>query len=114
MTTIAYEDAVQEQLPASSTLVYTCPATVASAHIIFGNCTNEDTTDSTLTVNIVQSGGAAGVTNIYLDAKTIAAGDTDNLSELINCVLKGGDAIYATAGDANRLNLKFAIKEIRS
>lgn len=112
MTTIRYADAVQEQLPATDTTVYTAPTNVKSAHIIFGNCTCEDATGDTLTVNLVQSGATAAVTNQYLSAKAIATGVSDSLSEIIGAVLMPGDFISAKAATADRLNLKFGIKEI--
>ncbi len=110
--TVRYDDAVQEQLPAINTLVYTCPSTAKSAQIIFGNCTNADTTDSTLTVNLVKSGDSAGVTNQYIDTKTIVAGDSDPLSEILGVTLLPGDFVSAIADVADRLNLKISIKVI--
>jgi len=110
--TITYIDAVSEQLPAADTLLYTCPTSASSAHIIYANCTCEDAAGDTITVNIVKSGESVAITNEYLQAKGVAAGQTDNLGELINVVLKPGDFISATAATANRLNLKIGIKEI--
>lgn len=110
--TIRYVDAVSEQLPATDTTIYTAPSGVESAHVVFGNCTNEDAVDTTLTINVVQSGGAVAVTNRYFPPKTITAGSTDSLSAIVNCVLKPGDFISAVAADAARLNLKLGIKEI--
>lgn|SRR3990167_3353726 len=110
--TILYEDAVSEQLPATDTTIYTCPATAKTAHIIFANATNEDAANTTVTVNIVQSGGSVAVTNRYIPPTTITAGTSDGLADIISCVLKPGDFISAVAGDASRINLKFGIKEI--
>lgn len=111
--TVTYVDAVQEQLPATDTTVYTCPSSgVSSAHVVFANCTCEDATGDSITINVVQSGGSVAVTNQYLQAKTVAAGATDNLSEIIGLVLKPGDFISAVAANANRLNLKIGIKQL--
>lgn len=112
--TISYVDEVSEQLPATDTTIYTCPATVSSAFVIYANCSNEDAVDTTLTVNIVQSGGSVAVTNRYLPPKTIAAGTYDPVVSIVGAVLKPGDFISAVAGAASRLNFKVGIKEIRS
>jgi hypothetical protein len=108
--TITYSDNVQEQLPTASQLAYTT-GTVNSAHIIYATVHNESTANVTIIVNIVQSGGTAGVTNQYV-SRTIAADTSVVLNEIINRVLKTGDTIYATAGTADALNLSIGVKEI--
>ena len=110
--TIIYIDAVSEQLPATDTTIYTCPALTKSAHILYANCTNEDATATTVAINIVQSGEAVAVTNLYVAPTTVAAGQSGGVSGLINAVLKPGDFISGIAGDASRLNVKLGIKEI--
>lgn len=110
--TVRYEDAVQEQLPAADTLVYTAPANCSSAQIVFANCTCEDTTGDSISVNIVKNGDTAGVSNLYVKTKAVAAGATTNLSEIVGAVLKPGDFISAAAATVDRLNLKIGIKEI--
>ncbi len=109
---IQYIDQVSEQLPATNTTIYTAPSTAKSAHIVFANCTNEDATATTITVNIVKSGGSVAATNEYISTLTIASKESNGLTNIINAVLKEGDFISATAADADRLNLKIGIKEI--
>ena len=110
--TVIYDDAVQEQLPAADTLVYTAPANCKSAQIVFANCTCEDATGDSISVNIVKSGDTAAVTNLYVKSKAVVAGATSNLTEIVGAVLKPGDFISAAAATADRLNLKIGIKEI--
>lgn len=110
--TIRYADAVQEQLPATDTTIYTCPTAAKSAHVIYGNCACEDATGTSFVVNIVQSGGSVAVTNQYIPLKSIASKEVDPLDELTGCVLMPGDFISAIATDASRLNFKIGIKEI--
>ena len=112
--TISYVDVVSEQLPAADTTLYTAPSTVESAHIIAAVACCEDATGDSITVNIVQSGGSVAVSNQYLQAKSVAAGATEPLADLIGLVLKAGDFISATAATVDRLNVKFTIKEIYS
>lgn len=110
MSIVTFVDAESEQLPASNTVIYTCPATSKYAQIVFGVCTAQ-TTD-TLSVNLVQSGDTAVATNEYIDAKTITAGTPDPLTEVVGAILAPGDFISAIAANATRLNLKFGIKEV--
>lgn len=111
---ISYVDVSQEQVTTSNVDIYTAPTSsnFESAHIIYANCTNESTSDTELTVHIVQSGGAAGVTNIYFPPKVIFAGRYDPLLPLLGATLKAGDTINSVADIASNLNLKFSIKEI--
>jgi len=113
---IVYVDVVQEQVTAGNVTVYTAPSAsnFESAHIIFGNCTNESATDAELTLNIVQYGGAVAATNRYFPPKVIFAGRTDPLSPIIGATLKTGDFINSIASVATSLNLKLTIKEIYS
>lgn len=108
---ILYNDYVQEQLPITDTTIYTCPDATSSAHIHFVNCTNEDTTAATITVNIVKSGGSVAATNQYA-VQSIATTESSSLNQIWGAVLKPGDFISAKSSDADRLNLKLSIKEI--
>lgn len=51
----------------------------------------------TATVYLVPSGGAAGVTNIVISAKSIAPGETYKCPELIGHVLESGGTLQALA-----------------
>lgn len=109
---VRYQDAVWEQVTALDTSSYTAPTDCKSARIIYANCTNEDASATTLTVNIVQSGGSVAVTNRYFTPSSILGGTYDPVSEIVGSVLKPGDQVSAIAGAAARLNLKLGIKEI--
>lgn len=112
--TIKYIDAIQEQVTAAEVTVYTAPtaSNFESAHIIYGNCSNESSTDTELTVNVVQVGGSAAVTNRYFLPKVIFAGSYDPLTPLVGRVLKAGDFIVSIGGAASNLNLSIGIKEV--
>ena len=113
---ITYVDVVQEQVTAGNVTIYTAPSVsnFESAHIVYGNCANESTTDTELTINIVQSGGSVGVTNRYFPPKIVFAGRTDPLSPIVGRAIKTGDYISSIASLANALNLSITIKEIYS
>lgn len=59
----------------------------------------------TITVYRVISGGTAGVTNVIINARSIAANGTDLAPELANMVLNPGDTIQALAGAAASINV---------
>lgn len=113
---IAYIDVTQEQVTTSDVAIYTAPsaANLESAHIIFGNCTNESAVNTELTINIVQSGGAVSVTNRYFPPKVVFAGRTDPLTPIVGRAIKRGDFISSIASLADNLNLSITIKEIYS
>ena len=112
--TIRYQDVTQEQVTAAEVEIYTAPTATnfESAHIIYGACANESASDVELTLNIVQSGGSAAVTNRYFPPKVIFAGEVDNLTPIVGRVLKTGDKIVSIASAASALNLSIGIKEI--
>lgn len=113
---VNYVDVVSEQLPATDTTLYTCP-TGKTALITFALATCEDASGTALTVNIVQSGATAAVTNIHgygnaSGGAAISAGASEALSKIVGASFQPGDFLSCKAADANRLNLKFTIKEI--
>jgi len=107
-----YKDRILEQVPATSTAIYTAP-TVSSAHIMYATVHNESASSETLTINIVQSGSSVAVSNQYLSVD-VGAGKSRVLYEIVGRVLMTGDAIYAVSTDASSLNLSMGIKEITS
>ena len=112
--TVKYIDVVQEQVTAADVPIYTAPVTASfeSAAIIYANCTNEGTVDTDLTVNLVQVGGSAAVTNRYLPPETVFAGTANPLTPLIGATLKAGDFINSIGSLASNLNLKITVREI--
>ena len=109
---VTFRSAEIEQLAVSpGATIYTVPANTTS-QVIFANCTNESTGALTFTIHKIQSGGSAGDTNLYVDAKSIGAGKTDLVSEIIGMVLEAGDFITAFGSGATALNLTLSIKEI--
>lgn len=106
-----FRSAEIEQLAVSpGATIYTCPAN-RSATVTFANVTNESVGAVTLTIHVVQVGASLADTNIYLDGKSIAAGATDNLTEITGMTLESGDFIIAFAGTADALNMRLSIRE---
>ncbi len=111
---VKYLDKHSEQVTTSDVTLYTAPNTseFQSSQIQSAVVHNVTTANVTLTVNIVQFGGTAGVTNRYLGPKQIYPGRTDALSSLVGTVLQAGDFISVVSDTASSLNLKLGIKEI--
>jgi hypothetical protein len=110
--TVRFDDIVSEQVPAADTTIYTAPANCQSVQITYAAVCCEDATGDSISVNLVQSGATAAVTNLYVKAKAVTAGATVHLTEIIGATLRAGDFISVIAANAARLNLKISVKEI--
>lgn len=58
---------------------------------------NTSASPVTLSINIVESGGAAGAANLVLKDKTLQAGETYTFPEIINQVLDVGEKLSTKA-----------------
>lgn len=87
------------QLTTSVATYYTVPANTITT-ISACTLTNSTGTARTVTMYLVPNGGSAGVTNIILSARTIAAGESYNVSAAIGQTIPAGATIQALA-DAN-------------
>jgi hypothetical protein len=99
------------QLTASAVTQYTAPGLTKTVIKKVTVC-NSTGSAATLTLNLVVSGGTAGVTNVVTSAKSIAAGATYEVYEAENHVLNAGDFISALSGTAAALTLKVSGIEI--
>jgi len=99
-------------LAASQTTLYTAPANT-KAIIDKATVTNTHATDNiAVSVNLVAFGGAASATNLLVDARVIAAGETYALPEVVGHNLATGDFISVIAGAATSLSLRVSGREI--
>jgi hypothetical protein len=74
--------------------------------------TNTSAANVTLAVNLVASGGSAGVANLVLSAKNIIPGETYLCPELVGQVLESGGFISTLAGAATSLTIRASGREI--
>lgn len=82
----------------SATTVYTVPAN-STVKIATATLCNSSAAAVAVTVNLVKSGGTAGVGNRIVSAYSLAAGNTFNLTEfLAGAMLAEGEFISVTAG----------------
>lgn len=74
--------------------------------------TNTGTVDVDFSVNLVPSGGSASKSNLILDSRTIAPGETYLCGELIAQMLEDGDYISTLASVADILTIKASGRQI--
>ena len=74
--------------------------------------TNTSANNVTLSVNLVVSGGSPGVSNLIVDARTVAPDETYTFPELVGQVLEPGDFISTLAGAATSLTIRASGREI--
>lgn len=110
--TVFFRPVVSESVPAVDTTLYTLSASLSSAQIVSGVCTNYSAGAETITVNIIPNGGSVGSTNIYIDEQSIVAGTGDPLDNIIGAILAPGDAISVNGSTITTMNLRLGIKEL--
>lgn len=99
-----------KQAESAQTAQYTavnCTAIVDKATV-----TNTSAGNVTFSVNVVPSAGAAGVSNLIVNLRSIAPKETYALPELVGQVLLSGDFISTIAGAATSLTLRISGREI--
>jgi hypothetical protein len=94
----------------SQTTQYTSPAGTRTI-IDKATATNDTASPVTLDVNVVESGGGAGASNLVLTT-TVAAGTTDQLSALVGQVLNAGDFVSTIAGTATAVVIRLSGRQI--
>jgi hypothetical protein len=87
-------------------------ATNAKAIIDKFTATNTSAGNVTLSVNLVTSGGTAGVSNLVVDARSIAPDETYTFPELVGQVLDAGGFISTIASAATSLTIRASGREI--
>lgn len=66
----------------------------------------------TATVDLIDSGGSAGVTERIISARSIAAGETYTCPEAVGHVLNSGDSIAALASAGSALTFRVSGREV--
>jgi len=74
--------------------------------------TNTSAANVTIGVNLVTSGGAAGVDNLIVDSRAIAPDETYTFPELVGQVLEPGGFISTIASAATSLTIRASGREI--
>ncbi len=74
--------------------------------------TNTSAANVILSVNLVTSGGSAGVSNLIVDARSIAPDETYTFPELVGQVLESDGFISTIASAATSLTIRASGREI--
>lgn len=99
-----------KQAENSQTTQYT--ATNARAIIDKFTATNTSSSNVTLSVNLVTSGGSASASNLIMDARTIAPDETYTCPELVGHSLEPGGFISTIASAATAITIRASGREI--
>lgn len=99
-----------KQAEASQTTQYT--AVNCKTVIDKFTATNTSASNVTLSVNLVTSGGTAGVSNLIIDARAIAPGETYTCPELVGQSLEPDGFISTIASAATSLTIRASGREI--
>ena len=99
------------QAAAAETTQYTAPA---ATRTIIDKFTGTNTTAAvaTLTVKLIESGGAAGASNTIVSAKALQPGEAYTFPEVVGHVLNPGDKISTLAGTAAAITLRSSGREV--
>jgi len=74
--------------------------------------TNTSAANVTISVNLVTSGGSAGVSNLIVDTRSVAPDETYTCPELVGQVLEPGGFISTIASAATSLTIRASGREI--
>jgi hypothetical protein len=74
--------------------------------------TNTSANNVTLSVNLVASGGSPGVSNLIVDARAVAPGETYTFPELVGQSLEPDGFISTIASAATALTIRASGREI--
>ncbi len=96
------------QLTNAAATQYTSPKATVSIVKKLTLCNADGANGYHVTIYIVASGGAAGVTNLLINARAIGAGQTIDITEAINQMLQAGDFISAFADTGGEVSIRIS------
>lgn len=99
------------QAAAAETTQYTTPAGVRTILDKFTG-TNTTAAPASLTVKLVQSGGAAGAANTIVSAKVLAPGECYTFPEIVGHVLNPGDFLSTLTATAAAITIRASGREV--
>lgn len=99
-----------KQAESSQTTQYT--ANLCRTVIDKFTATNTSAGNVTISINLVTSGGSAGVDNLIVDSRAIAPDETYTFPELVGQVLEPGGFISTIASAATSLTIRASGREI--
>ncbi len=96
---------------ATSTTEYTVPSNTKTIIDKF-TATNTDASARTLSVYFVPSGGAAGSSNLIINAMNIPIGEAVDISQLKSHILNAGDFIVISASAGATIVVRASGREV--
>lgn len=110
MTVTAKVLIAAKQAEDAQTTQYT--ATAVRTIIDKFTATNTTAGAVTLSINIVTSGGAAGASNLIVQTKSLAAGETYTFPEIVGHILGPGDFISTIASAVTSITIRSSGREV--
>jgi len=107
---ISVKNAYADQVPATDTTLYTCPANKV-ARVLKCTACNDTTTVPTITFHKVPSSESVGDEYLILNALALDSKETRVLYEVEGQVLDAGDIISAIASSANQVSVMLDVVE---
>ena len=99
-------------LTGSAATLYTAPASVKASIIKDMSVCNTDSVPRTFTIHLIPSGGTASVTNMLIDARQLAAGETQTVFEALGKTLLAGGFVQALASTTSVINIQGSVAEV--
>ena len=109
--TIQLKNGYINQVAATNTTLYTCPANM-TARVMKCTACNDTTTAQTITFHKVESGGSVAVDRLLINAKALGNKETYECPEVVGQVLDAGAFISAIAGGAAQITVSLDVAEI--
>jgi hypothetical protein len=100
--------------PLQAAAANTTQYTATGVRTILDKFTGTNTTGvaATLTVFLVQNGGAAGAANTIVSARSLAAGECYTFPEVVGHVLNAGDFLVTASGTGNAITIRASGREV--
>lgn len=105
---ISFQEVRSEQIPVADTSHFTV-ATGTSAEVTQATICNESTAAVSFAFYIPNPSAVAGATNTLIKTRTILAGQTDLLPELLGKRFDAGTVLKTTASDGASLNMHISL-----
>lgn len=109
--TIQLKNGYLDQVAATNTTLYTCPANT-TARVMKCTACNDTTTAQTISFHKVESGGSVADDRLVLNLKTLGNKETYECPEIVGQVLDAGASISAVAGGATQITVSLDVAEI--
>lgn len=101
-----------QDAPNANTLLYTSPVGGKGTWIDKATALNHTGAAAKISLNFVPAAGAPISANLVVQTKSIAAGTTDLLPEVIGKFLNPGDMIHVLADTATAIGIAFNGREV--